>query len=568
MFRTMNNYEFYFNSQDLKYRSPFGALPKGSIITFFVKTLNVKSVKLKIHRDYDYTQSYEMHKVKDGFSIDFKLTQSNLYFYHFEFTTEDKEVILYGNNPDNLGGIGTLNSSNNYQITVYKYDDLAPAWYREGRAYHIFVDRFNQSDKSFDNLKDNSFIYAKTSDDPMYIRDLNNDILRWDFYAGDLWGIIDKLEYLKSLNITIIYLSPIFTARSNHRYDTQNYLEIEPMIGGETAFKALIKAASKLNIKIILDGVFNHCGADSIYFDRYNKYGGGAYHNEDSIYSKWFDIYPNKDYASWWGILDLPRINSQEPSFRKYILKAIKHWSSYGIGGWRLDVADELEDDFIREIRKTLSIDQVLIGEVWEDATNKIAYDKRRHYTNGGMLHGVMNYPFRKIIIQFLNEEISSEQFSLNFNHYLENFPLHLLYNNLNNIGSHDTKRIQNMLNFDDKLVEMAFTMMLTLPGVPCIYYGDEIGLTGDKDPLNRKFFNHVLIGNDLNQFVIKQMQFRADNPVLIYGHIEVISHNELLIIKRYNRSTHLTYVFNPTKHDLMYDNHLVKALSSQLIIS
>lgn len=248
---------------------------------------------------------------------------------------------------------------NKYQLTVYE-DYKVPSWFKEGVLYHVFVDRFNNGNRSgkVDNPKKNSFLYGNWEDDPMYIKDQNGEILRWDFHGGNLKGIINKLGYLKKLGVTVIYLSPIFEAASNHKYDTGNYKNIDPMFGDEKIFKELIDKAAEKGMAVVLDGVFSHIGADSIYFNKFNNYDSvGAYQSEDSPYRTWFNFKEGpEEYQSWWGIKALPNTNELEPSFMDYIIydkdSVINKWMNMGVKGWRLDVADELPTKFIQELKK------------------------------------------------------------------------------------------------------------------------------------------------------------------------------------------------------------------------
>jgi len=540
----------YHNSWDERYRRPFGAVKKNTQLELFVEAEGMSEVWLEIHRDFGEHESLKMDPAADGFSIAFPITGTVLYYYHFRGLTANNETILYGNNEQGYGGEGRMVSDprhiSDYQITVYDDDDYAPLWYREGVAYHIFIDRFHIGDENKRIFRENAFIYGAKTDLPMYIKDDKGDILRWDFFGGDLWGVIQRLPYLKKLGITILYLSPIFAARSNHRYDTGDYLRIEPMIGGEEAFVELIREADKLGMKLILDGVFNHCGADSIYFDRYNRHGGGAYHNVTSPCRQWFHLTEDNQYDSWWGVADLPRFNLKNEELRDFLLKVVSKWSAYGIGGWRLDVADELEDDFIAQIRGCLSKDQVLLGEVWEDPTNKISYGKRRYYVKGGHLHGVMNYPFRKCILDYVKCNRSGEETARRLNSYLENYPPHVLYNNLNNLGSHDTMRLITELNGDVALVKLSLLFLLMLPGVPCIYYGDEVGLPGGRDPDNRRFFPWDQADNALHQFYVEMIRYRKEHSAMIHGDLRVVARGKLLVIIRQYETQWVYACFNP----------------------
>ncbi|WP_332237645.1 glycoside hydrolase family 13 protein [Sporolactobacillus sp. KGMB 08714] len=507
----------YFNSWSEKYRRPFGAVQAGKSVYFSIAVdlAKIWRVDLVIQKDGDSFQELEMFPSGEDARL-YKLKfvtekKSGLYFYHFKIDGDDgrsgRKTVFYGKAGDNFGGRGRIVYDpavvEQYQITCYDHPDPAPCWYLHGVVYQIFVDRFNNGNRhhAVYSPKKNSFLYATEEDDPYYIRDKEGNITRWDFFGGNLKGITDKLPYLHALGVTVLYLSPIFEARSNHKYDTADYGKIDPMFGSKEAFQKLIAKAQGLGMHIILDGVFNHVGADSIYFNRFKTYEeGGAYNDTGSPYFDWFTFYhfPD-DYDCWWNIKDLPAVDKNNTSYRNFIYQSdqsvIHRWTQTGIGGWRLDVADELPDDFIAGIRKALDSHsnkterKVLIGEVWEDASNKIAYGKRRHYLEGGMLQGVMNYPFRLLIIGLLNQSTTAGQAVRASLTLKSNYPPEAFHANMNNIGTHDTERILTVLGGDENKLRLAVQLLMTLPGVPCVYYGDEAGLYGRKDPENRRFF-------------------------------------------------------------------------------
>ncbi|WP_027107975.1 glycoside hydrolase family 13 protein [Lacticigenium naphthae] len=495
-----------FHSWRTAYKNPFGAISYGESVKLNFLGSFYRQVTLVIHKDFGSSYEIEMNKEDERFTTDFKpQDDAGLYFYHFRVLTQEGDTIFYGNNSEAIGGKGAwiyeLEDIREYQLTVYKKSDPAPNWYRKGVAYHIFVERFNNGNEEgkIMNPKKNSFLYASPEDLPYYIKNKNGDIVRWEFYGGNLLGIIKKLSYLDKLGISILYLSPIFEARSNHKYDTGDYFQVDPMFGTEEDFKRLVTEAGKRNIHIILDGVFNHTGADSRYFNAFGSYEEvGAYQSKDSAYANWytFNNFPDS-YNSWWGIKDLPALNTEVEEVKSFIYKSpdsvVRYWTRMGIGGWRLDVADELSDTFLFGMRQALEEEAlfppVLIGEVWEDASNKIAYGKRRHYIEGDVLHGTMNYPFRSLIIHYLNQKQTPYEVAKQFTHFAENYPKDILLNNLNNIGSHDTARIATSLGMQKEKIELAFVLLFTLPGVPCIYYGDEVGLEGAQDPDNRRMY-------------------------------------------------------------------------------
>lgn len=537
--RLMGNVINYNSWED---KAPFGALSLNqdmrisvrvsddyeiSNISWVIMKENVEIVKTSLIRENKKYYQGEFN----GFN------EVGVYFYYFEVDVELDGVVqtkYYGKNMENGESCEYLYEDlNKYQITVYK-DYEVPKWYKEGILYHIFVDRFNNGNrtKKVSNPKKNSFIYANWDDDPMYIKDNEGNIVRWDFYGGNLKGIIDKLGYLKKLGVSIIYLSPIFEASSNHKYDTGDYKKIDAMFGDEEIFRELLDKASKKGIHIILDGVFSHTGSDSIYFNKYNRYSDlGAYQSEESKYNSWykFNNYP-EDYDCWWGVKSLPNVNELDPTYIDYIIKnddsVLKKWTTMGVKGWRLDVADELPEQFIKEFKKELkdlSDDNILIGEVWEDASNKISYNQRREYLLGEQLDSVMGYPFRTNIVSFLKNDIKSIDLLNRFMQIKENYPSEAFKSNLNLIGSHDVKRIKTELDEDRELVKLAVGIQMTFEGIPYIYYGDEAGICGNTDPDNRRTYPWKKEDEDMIEYYRNLTTIRKKYKALIYGETSFI---------------------------------------------
>ena len=399
--------------------------------------------------------------------------------------------------------------------------------------YQIFVDRFNNGNDEgkINNPKKNSFIYGDWNDEPFYIKDNEGNIVRWDFYGGNLLGVIEKLEYIKSLGVTTIYLNPIFEAVSCHKYDTGDYKKIDPMFGDEDIFKRLCEEAKKLGIGIVLDGVFSHTGVDSKYFNKFGNYDSlGAYEAKESPYYNWYRFYdyPNK-YECWWGIDNQPNVEELEPSYVNYIINArdsvVNKWMGLGASGWRLDVADELPDEFIYKMKKKIkeiNSEAVLIGEVWEDASNKISYDKHRAYLYGEELDSITNYPFRDNIISFLKGDIDGYYFSRRIMSLYENYPKESFYSNMNMLGTHDTERIFTMLDENQNSLKHALIIQMTFPGVPLIYYGDEAGLTGGKDPMNRKTYPWGKENKDILDMYKKLTTMRKENSIFAKGDFKI----------------------------------------------
>ena len=530
-----------FNSWNNYFKAPFGALKvnEGADIKVIINDESVYSINLIIEKEDENLNCYEVKRInlekEDDKVYKCKiepLLDSGIYYYYFEV-----EVNRYGQNQKLFYGKVKQNGEaceysfenlNKYQLTVYE-ENKVPDWFKEGVLYHIFIDRFNNGNRSgkVDNPKKNSFLYGNWEDDPMYIKDQNGEILRWDFHGGNLKGIINKLGYLKKLGVTVIYLSPIFEAASNHKYDTGNYKNIDPMFGDEKIFKELIDKAAEKGMAVVLDGVFSHIGADSIYFNKFNNYDSvGAYQSEDSPYRTWFNFKEGpEEYQSWWGIKALPNTNELEPSFMDYIIydkdSVINKWMNMGVKGWRLDVADELPTKFIQELKKEVkknNEESIVIGEVWEDASNKISYGERRTYLLGDQLDSVLGYPFRDNLVDFLNGEKTSWQLNDFFMTIKENYPSEAFKSNLNLLSSHDIVRIKTALKSDKDLLKLAILTQMSFEGVPYIYYGDEAGLEGGKDPENRKTYPWKNEDMEIMDFYRHCSQFRNRNKVFALG--------------------------------------------------
>ena len=554
----------YHNSHKNYYRNPFGAVKVGTkviikilsekdyevILNVISFSGNLKRIRMKYEGENDNRVLYygEIDTTEYEGAIN----------YYFELRGKGKNF-YYGNNEKSLGGEGKIyyNNPKMYQITVYK-ENFIPKWYKEGIIYQIFVDRFynGNDDKKVNNPKKNSFIYGNWSDEPMYIKDMRGNIIRWDFYGGNLRGIIKKLSYLKELGITIIYLNPIFESSSCHKYDTGDYEKIDSMFGTEEDFKELCSEARKNGIRIILDGVFSHTGVDSKYFNKYSNYEEvGAYQSRKSKYYNWYRFYkyPN-EYDCWWGIDNQPNVNELNESYLKYIVTGensiVSKWIKAGASGWRLDVADELPDEFIRLLKKRIreeNKDSILIGEVWEDASNKVSYSEKRRYLFGEELDSVTNYSLRNIIVNLVNEKIGIRDFIDVIMSLYENYPKENFYSNMNLLGNHDTERIFTIFNEDKYKLEIAIAIIMTLPGVPLIYYGDEVGITGGKDPENRKTFPWGNENSSIRDLYKNMISLRKNNKELISGILEFQAlKGDLLIYSRNIESSSVLIIINP----------------------
>ena len=510
-------------SRDARFKFPFGATKAGTPVHFKLYLphdcsrawlVYHKDGKQEIWQDVWRTEQ----KDADGWWWECVITpaEAGLYFYRFYFDTP------YGHNPLTCGkgGAGIMKADGpDWQLTVYDADFSTPNRLKGGIMYQIFPDRFCASGVPKQKVPAERYLYDEFKGQPAFNIDktakkplrLNND-----YWCGDLKGIESKIPYLKELGVTCLYLNPIFEAHSNHRYNTADYKKIDPLLGTEQDFKDLCNAAHKAGIAIVLDGVFSHTGSDSVYFNKELRYEkNGAVNRPDSPYRSWYTFidYPKK-YHSWWGFQSLPEVNETDPDYLEFITGkdgVIAHWMALGADGWRLDVADELPDLFLERLRtavKRQNPQGLVLGEVWEDATNKFSYGNRRPYLLGKQLDSVMNYPFANAVLQFVRYG-DGDRFTQSFTSVAENYPAPALHTLMNHLGTHDTKRLITALvgenengrdrNWQavthltkeeyargEQLVKLATLLQYTLPGVPCIYYGDELGMEGYRDPFNR----------------------------------------------------------------------------------
>ncbi len=574
---------FKHNSWHIKYREPFGSQPTGSLIAIRCKGYKVSNIHLQVQfKNTSYAVPLEPLEAPTCYGCKITLPdEPGLLHYYFTFESA-RETLFYGPDITETGGPGIITRTlkKRYQITVYQPEDSLPDWYREGIMYQIFPDRFCKGHYPDAKYFPKSVIHGRWEDTPSYFRNCDGSINYWDFYGGNLQGIIDQLDYLKSLNVSILYLNPIFESHSNHKYDTSDYLRISPEFGDLKTFQTLCSEAKAKGIRIILDGVFSHTGSNSRYFNKDGYYSDlGAYQSQDSPYYSWyrFDNYPD-NYESWWGIGTMPNTDEHNTSYRDFICNSedsvIRYWLKNGASGWRLDVADELPDDFIVEIKKALKEekkDAVLIGEVWEDASNKVAYDQLRQYFWGNELDAVMNYPFRAALLDFSLERATPTQITYQLVALCENYPPDQWFGNMNLLGSHDRARILTILgeapsdhpdkeNFflsdtaykkaKQRLMQLS-AIQMSFPGVPCIYYGDEAGLQGYEDPYNRKTYPWGYEDTELYNHYRRMTALRNKEVVLKKGQwIPYYSEADVLVYSRYFEDTYIHCFFNQKDDD------------------
>ncbi len=543
-----------YNSRDEYYKSPFGCLrqdEKCKMRLDIPRCCEAVSVRLCIRREdgFEMLVPFTAEKSEGQYTTygaEFSLYGKGLYFYCFRIKTENGEFDLFRQGDDTNIAEGDL-----WQLTCFDKDYNTPDCFKGRVMYQIFPDRFAKSGTVDAAGKLEPYIiHDNVNDIPVYLPNEEGKIINNDFYGGNLKGICEKLKYLKELGVGIIYLNPIFMAYSNHRYDTADYKRIDPLLGNEEDFKRLCTEARKLDIKIILDGVFSHTGSNSVYFDKDRIFGNGALSNESSPYKKWFmfEEYPDK-YTAWWGIETLPCVDELNSDYMDYIIfgedSVISKWLKLGADGFRLDVADELPDEFIAAFQKRLkeiNPHALLIGEVWEDASNKISYSVRRKYFSESELDSVMNYPFKDAILGFFKGVIDGLAFEEKVMTVVENYPRPVLHCLMNLLSTHDTCRILTELSgagegmtADERagfrleeealrkalcLEKAAAICQFTLPGNPCIYYGDEIGMEGFGDPLNRGFYRWEDVNAELREFYKKLGRIKNENSAVNTGDI------------------------------------------------
>lgn len=551
-----------FNSRDSKYKSKYGALKSGETVMFrlllpFQSGAVCYGARMCVLNEFSGEwENYEMtgtDRYEEGsrwWELEYTALEPGLYWYHFEYDTPWGCIRIYkGIYGD--GFIGTAESF--WQLTVYASDYDTPSRFKGGTMYQIFPDRFNNSGEPKTAVPSDRDIVPWDSE-PRFRPDANGKVWNNDYLGGDLKGIEEKLPYIKSLGVTVIYLNPIFESHTNHRYSTADYSKIDPLLGTEEDFVSLCESAHRMGISIILDGVFNHTGDDSLYFNKQGRYPTlGAYNSKESPYYGWYDFkeWPDK-YESWWGFDILPNVNETNPDYVEYITGEdgiIAKWLRLGADGWRLDVADELPDSFIEKIHERIvktKPDAILIGEVWEDASNKEAYSVRRKYLLGNELDSVMNYPFANAIIDFVADN-DADYFLEKILTVTENYPKCVVDVLMNLLGTHDTERIITRLagescrgkdrewqaahSLSDKqyeagisLLKIAAALQYTLPGFPSLYYGDEAGMQGYKDPFNRKGFTWDSIDTRLSSWYTWLGLLRKTCPLLSEGQFIPIS--------------------------------------------
>ena len=561
-----------------EFRAPFGAVPCGETLRLRFRLLcgRVEDAFLVLWSDRS-RRELEMAREGEWFSCTLKApAEPAAFWYSFRLRTAKGERWLRPA-PNGFSGELTDKSGEGFRLTVFRADFDTPAWFRRSVMYQIFPDRFAFSD---DGTAQRGLAYHRALGQTPELHRSTLEAVRWqprpferdyspdDFYGGTLRGIEQKLPYLKALGVSCLYLNPIVEARSNHRYDTSDYRKIDPILGTNEDFERLCRRAEDFGIRILLDGVFSHTGADSVYFNRYGSYPGlGACQGKDSPYYDWYEFrhFPN-DYRCWWGFKDLPEVDERNESWQDFVVSGknsvVREWLRRGAAGWRLDVADELPDEvlaLIRRAAKEEKPDAPILGEVWEDAVLKESYGARRRYALGDALDSVMNYPFRSAALDFIHHRSNAYGLRDFLIGQQLHYPRPLYYSLMNLLGSHDVDRIRTamaapttlralsrveQLNYPFRAEDLAMALdreklcaalQFSLPGVPSIYYGDEQGMWGTGDPFNRAPFREG--ETELHDFYASLAARRNENTCLQTGEaVFAACSSEILTVLRYIR--------------------------------
>ena len=579
-----------FSSRDTRYRTPFGAVAENTEIWFRIclpRSLGCRGAFFLHRTDSGMEQQDGMFWAgmegddHEWWDCRYTPKTADLYWYAFRLET-DHGVRYLSCQPDGTAVLKTAVGAY-WQLTCYEAGFKTPDWLAGGILYQIFPDRFAASGAPKTGVPADRVLRDDWGGQPRWRPDAQGEVRNNDFFGGDMQGIRKKLPYLKSLGVTCVYLNPIFESHSNHRYDTADYSRIDPLLGTEADLKALAKDAKKHGIRLMLDGVFSHTGADSVYFNKYGRYPTkGACQSPTSPYASWYTFtrWPDQ-YEGWWGFKTLPEVNELNDVFLSYITGGdgvVRHWLEVGASGWRLDVADELPDGFLEALRRRVKItdpDAIVLGEVWEDASNKHSYGHRRRYLLGRQLDSVMNYPFRTAILDYLRGG-SVDTFFNTIYSVTENYPPQVTRLLMNSLGTHDTERALTMLageavngrgrNWQSaqtltpeqrergrERLKLATALQYTLPGVPCIYYGDEAGMEGYRDPFNRGCYPWGSEDAELIDWHRALGKMRAKYPVLREGAFRKVTAAEgAVAYERRDEQGALLTAVNPTDREVI----------------
>ena len=544
-----------FDSRQEQYKTPFGTLRAGNSCVLHMdvpESSGATSVTLVMENCDEQPCcefTFEKERVSGVYTTwrcEFTMQERGLYFYWFRIGKRDGSFRLF-----RQGDQTNMEAGEKWQLSIIPQDFTVPDYARGAVMYQIMPDRFFKVGEC--DLTDKLcpfWVHENLSDTPQYTADAEGNWCN-DFYGGNLQGIRAKLSYLHTLGVGVLYLNPIFMAYSNHRYDTADYKRIDPMLGTADDFAALCRDAHALEMRVILDGVFSHTGSNSVYFDAKGIFGHGAVSDSNSPYRAWYRFrhYPD-DYDAWWNMPTLPNIEELSESYVNYIIEdddsVLAHWLNLGADGFRLDVVDELPDEFVRKLKKRLRVlkpDALLLGEVWEDASNKRAYGVSRRYFVDGELDSVMNYPWQKGIVAFVRGEDDGSALGEGIMRLAENYPPEVLACVMNLLGTHDTMRILTVLGGEYhaskaewatarlspearalavRRLHTAAFLQFMLPGMASIYYGDEVGMEGGADPFCRRYYPWSAGDESLRSFYAALCRVKNETQALKTGDVRV----------------------------------------------
>jgi glycosidase len=520
------------------YRSPGGAVPAGTTVRLRLRVTGerVRAVALRLEVGDPVAETSAVRTLKakragQFWSVNYRTpSKPALVSYAFRVTTT-RGVRWYGDDNSSSdtqkGGTGktTRLRGDSFALTVYDRNFTTPAWLQGATVYEIFPDRFRNGDPSNDpcHLGPCPVFYGNV---PAILHPTWNEpvedaratgFFNRDFFGGDLQGVTQELDYLKSLGVDAIWLTPIFKARSNHRYDTDDYMQVDPYLGGDAAYDALKAAAKAKGIRLILDGVFNHTSSDSRYFDKYHRYPDvvGACESASSPYRDWYSITGDcADYAKFAGLDTLPQLNHSNPAVLDFVASVARHWSP---DGWRLDAAQEIDHRWWRAFRR--AVPGPLIGEVTAGPVDATPY------LLGDELDGVMNYRFRQAALGFV-QRLTPAQLDHSLKAILADYPRAASAVSLNLVDSHDTSRVGFVTRDGQRLVAL---LQYTSFGAPMLYYGDEAGIiapdrNGFSDPYNRAPYPWGSENQQLLEYYRKLSAIRHALPALRTGSLVTLS--------------------------------------------
>ena len=565
------------DSRSLADKAPFGAVKAGSEVTLNLAALPgiTKATLVIARRTLEGNQevlSYapaarvamQRQPGKNRWSATYRYADIGVYGYHFEVEIKGRKYLyqnnrqpLYWTREQGVNGTGTAQAVvkgqtiRPFRQTVYAPDFQVPAWASDAVYYYIFPERFRNGDRANDprpgvtRYHDQGIeLHANWLDKPYRPRsgDGSDTLDNNDFFGGDLQGVIDKLDYIRDLGANTIYMTPVFQAASNHKYDTADFRNIDPHFGSNADFTRLTMEAKKRGIRVIADASFNHSGSDSVYFDRYANYHAqgafrGGHVDPASPYADWYvfdtkQTDPNRQYKGWGGTVDLPELNKNSPSYRRFAYGApdsiTRLWLQRGASGWRMDVAPWVPDDFWREWRKVVKaerIDALTVAETWFDSSK---------FLLGDTFDSTMNYIFRNAVLDYAGGVNAGTAYA-SIEMMREAYPPQAFYALMNLLSTHDQARSLHVLGdhgndpaaaaLARQRLRLAMFFQMTFPGSPAVYYGDEVGVNGGDDPLNRATYPWADLGGKPDLALLADVKaliaMRAAHPVLRHGSID-----------------------------------------------